>query len=64
MRVLPGSKQVTWSCLPFLDGVMKRFVHDASVSEFASTLKGPLVKYNMSKFVSAEVKTGNLTIKI
>ena len=56
MRVLPGSKQVTWSCLHFLDGVIKRFVHDPSVSEFATTLKGPLVKYDMSNFVSAEVK--------
>lgn len=42
----------------FTDGVIQRFVREPAVSEFATSLKGPPIDCDLSKFVPAEVKAG------
>ncbi|XP_028405276.1 phytanoyl-CoA dioxygenase domain-containing protein 1-like [Dendronephthya gigantea] len=54
-------------CLWFLpkshkDGVTQRFVREPTVSEYAMSLKGPPIDFDMSMFVPAEVKAGAMVI--
>jgi hypothetical protein len=48
--------------LSFTDGVIQRFVRDPSVSEFSTTLNGPAIDCDLSKFVPAEVKAGTHSV--
>ncbi|XP_046846877.1 phytanoyl-CoA dioxygenase domain-containing protein 1-like isoform X2 [Xenia sp. Carnegie-2017] len=54
-------------CLCFLpkshnDKVVRRFVRDPDSSEHAMTFKGPVIDYDLRKFVPAEVKTGTMVV--